>query len=341
MQPRDIRIGLYYPTSWRVQLRYGHDALLDRTAAWAIQQGVVQPDSPAHRSLKRMRSDLATVLAYPAATGNVAQFISDFIGWYLLLDDTMESLIHPTAKPSVLPARFDEYLSALAEPDISREPTQDRLLHGALDLAVRLRALSSVAWRSRFCESMRTYFYCGVLAEIEHRTAGTYPRLRDYVELRVDSSGSYPIFDLIEVASGHELPAAIAAHPAMRELRKAAAVVISWANDILSFHKERGRPYALNVPALLMHHSGMSEEEALHTAVFMHNDEVRRYISIKQRMLGWTGADGVTVRAWLHHLEIVMRGLLEWQLLAARYTYGRTLDLRIVGDPKVEQVMAL
>ncbi|WP_437656125.1 terpene synthase family protein [Sorangium sp. So ce1182] len=288
-----------------------------------------------------MRSDLATGLAYPSATGGVAQFLSDFIGWYLLLDDTMESLIQPDFAQPSLSSLFDRYLRALTEPDACSGDPQDGLLQGALDLGARLRALGSPAWRARFCGAMRTYFHRGVLAEVEHRSARTVPGLREYVELRAESSGSYPIFDLIEVASGQELPATVAEHPAMRELRKVAAVVISWANDVLSFHKERRRPHALNLPGLLMHHQGMDDEHALQRSVLMHNEEMRWFVAIKQQLLGWSGADGVAVRSWLQGLDVVMRGLLEWQLLAARYTHGRSLDLRVVGDRTAEQSIAL
>ncbi|MGK3970030.1 terpene synthase family protein [Sorangium sp. So ce118] len=339
--PRDAGMSLYYPVEWRGQLRSQHRSLLDGTVCWALQKRVVQPESRAHRSLERMRSDLATGLAYPSATGGVAQFLSDFIGWYLLLDDMMESLIQPDCTQPSLSSLFDRYLHALAEPDASSGDPQDGLLQGALDLGVRLRALGSPAWRARFCGSMRTYCYRGVLAEVEHRSARTVPGLREYVELRAESSGSYPIFDLIEVASGQELPATIAEHPAMRELRKVAAVVISWANDVLSFHKERRRPHALNLPGLLMHHQGLGDEQALQRAVLMHNEEMRWFVSIKQQLLGWSGADGVAVRSWLHGLDVVMRGLLEWQLLAARYTHGRSLDLRVVGDRTAEQSISL
>lgn len=335
-------MSLYYPAEWRAQLRSQHGSLLDGTVRWALQNRVVQPESRAHRSLERMRSDLATGLAYPSATGGVAQFLSDFIGWYLLLDDVMESLSQPDVTQPSLSSVFDRYLHALAEPGASSDhPPDDGLLHGALDLGTRLRALGSPAWRARFCGSMRTYFHRGVLAEVEHRSARTVPGLREYVELRAESSGSYPIFDLIEVASGQELPATIAEHPAMRELRKVAAVVISWANDVLSFHKERRRPHALNLPGLLMHHNGMDDEHALQRSVLMHNEEMRWFITIKQQLLGWSGADGVAVRSWLHGLDVVMRGLLEWQLLAARYTHGRSLDLRVVGDRTAEQSISL
>ena len=178
---------------------------------------------------------------------------------------------------------------------------------------------------------MQTYFYDGVLPEINHRVRGTLPSMTEYTELRVESSGSYPIFDLIEPAIGIELPPDIAAHPLIQHARKVAAVVISWANDVLSCHKERGPRGALNLPALLVADCGLSDGQALDVTVGIHNAEMRHYLSLKQDVLKVAALDCAAVHAWLRGLDVVMRGLLGWQLEAARYTYGRQLAVRIDG----------
>src|SRR5688572_26371573 len=111
MDSHDRDITLFYPADWHVTVRAGHEELLEGTMRWAVEQGIAQPSSWSHRSLERMRSDLATVLAYPAAHGKAAQFISDFIGWYLLLDDELESsTCHGEDDLRGMPALFDQYL---------------------------------------------------------------------------------------------------------------------------------------------------------------------------------------------------------------------------------------
>jgi hypothetical protein len=319
-----------------------HEELQAATLLWSVERGVVRPASPAHRSLARMRSDLATVLAYPGARGHSAQLISDFIGWYLLLDDELESSgARDDLTLAAMPSIFDRYLEALAGacgPCPAGEAPGE-LLRGALDLGVRLRALGSPAWQARFLRSMRTYFDQGVLPEMIHYAHGTLPSMSEYAELRVDSSGSYPIFDLIELASERELPERIAAHPLIRELRRSAALTISWANDVLSFHKEKhpDRTGALNLPRLLMTDGGLSEQQAFQVSVGIHNGEMRHYLRLQQAVREDAALDPATVQPWLRDLDVVMRGLLEWQLLAARYTELRGLKVSVQGHAPAQE----
>ena len=118
----DKGITLFYPMDWEPTPRAGHEALLARTMRWGVELGVVYPGSPRYRSLQRMRSDLATALAYPDARGQNAQFISDFIGWYLLLDDALEA----AEDLSRMTARFDECLAALTDPALRRPVCRGR-----------------------------------------------------------------------------------------------------------------------------------------------------------------------------------------------------------------------
>lgn len=338
-------IALYYPMDYDIVPDGRHEELLTATLRWSVERGVVRPASPTQRSLARMRSDLATVLAYPTAREGAAQLISDFIGWYLLLDDALESSGGPgDAMLAAMPSVFERYLEALAGARAPDSPAASHasgeLLQGALDLGARLRLLGGPAWQARFLGSMRTYFFQGVLPEMTHYARGTLPSLTEYTDLRVDSSGAYPIFDLIEVASGRELPEEIAAHPLIRELRRAAALTISWANDVLSFHKETqpNRTGALNLPYLLMADGELSEQQAFIVTVGIHNGEMKRYLRLQQAVREDAVLDRAIVRAWLRDLDVVMRGLLEWQLLAARYTESRGLAVRVAGhDPAQER----
>lgn len=327
----DGDVTLFYPADWQVTARAGHEDLLEGTMRWSVEQGIVQPGSSSHRSLERMRSDLATVLAYPAAHGEAAQFISDFIGWYLLLDDELESSSgHGEDDLRRMPALFDQYLDALTDPSAFQAPDMSGLLRGALDLGARVDGLASPAWQARFWESMRTYFYHGVLPEMTHSVRKTLPSLTEYTELRIDSSGWYPISDLIELSSGMELPTEVAAHRLVQEIRKVAAITISWANDILSFHKEQTGQRGLNLPFLLMSDCDLQEAHALRATAGIHNAEMRRYLSLKQEAQSVNGFDSAAMRSWLRNMDIVMRGLLEWQFLAARYTQGRSLAVRVM-----------
>jgi hypothetical protein len=329
-------VALFYPMDYDIVPDTRQEEILAATLHWSVDRGVVRPASPAQQSLARMRSDLATVLAYPVARGDAAQFISDFIGWYLLLDDDLESRrVSDDDAFAAMPPLFERYLAALAQGRAPRRTKTSEassgLLRGAADLGARLCLLGGRAWRARFLRSMWGYFLHGVLREMSHHRRGTLPSLAEYVDLRVESSGSYPIFDLIEVASGSELPDDVAAHPLIQDLRRTAAVTISWANDVLSFHKEKRRSHqgALNLPLLLMSDSGLSEGQAFTAAVGIHNAEMRHYLSLREEVLETSALDQAVVRPWLRDLDVIMRGLLEWQLLAARYTDGRDVTVLV------------
>lgn len=325
----DTTQRLLYPLGSHVSPQPGHERLLAETVHWALRHRVVEPGSRSLHSLERMRSDLATVLAYPGASGERAQFISDFIGWYLLLDDAMEVVASEEHCVLQTTASFERCFAALTRPDELDEEPRDGLARGALDLARRARSLGSSAWRMRFYESIRTYYYQGVLHEITYCARGTVPGVEEFTNFRVESSGSYPIFDLIELAAARELPLNIAAHPTIQQLRRAAAVVISWANDIASFHKEQ-RGSSLNYPLLLMHQKGICARQALDETTRIHNAEIMRFMLMVQSALCTAVLDTPHVPDWLHDLQTVMRGLLEWQMRATRYTSGRSIGVRIV-----------
>lgn len=81
----------------------------------------------------------------------------------------------------------------------------------------------------RFKESLHQFFEA-VQVQARARTAGLIMDLESYIDIRRDTSGCKPVFDLIEYALGLDLPKFVVEDPIVRALNQNANDLVTWSN---------------------------------------------------------------------------------------------------------------
>jgi hypothetical protein len=76
---------------------------------------------------------------------------------------------------------------------------------------------------------MNTYFEA-VHQQALYRASGFIPDLGTYIEMRRETSGCKPVFDLIEYSLDLELPDAVVEHPVIVALNNGANDLVTWSN---------------------------------------------------------------------------------------------------------------
>jgi hypothetical protein len=76
---------------------------------------------------------------------------------------------------------------------------------------------------------MQMYFE-GIHEQAQYRMDGTVPDFDTYVEMRRETSGCRPVFDLIEYSLDMELPDAVVEHPVIVALNDGANDLVTWSN---------------------------------------------------------------------------------------------------------------
>ena len=73
-------------------------------------------------------------------------------------------------------------------------------------------------------------FFEAVKQQALYRANGVVPELGIYIEMRRETSGCKPVFDLIEYSLDLELPDAVVEHPVIVALNNAANDLVTWSN---------------------------------------------------------------------------------------------------------------
>ena len=76
---------------------------------------------------------------------------------------------------------------------------------------------------------METYFQA-VHQQAFYRAGRIVPDLETYIEMRRETSGCKPAFDLIEYSLGLELPDDVIEHPIVMALKQGANDFVTWSN---------------------------------------------------------------------------------------------------------------
>lgn len=73
-------------------------------------------------------------------------------------------------------------------------------------------------------------FFEAVHVQASDREKGIVEDLESYIELRRDTSGCKPVFDLVEYSLDINLPDAVVNHPVVKALNQSSNDLVTWSN---------------------------------------------------------------------------------------------------------------
>jgi hypothetical protein len=131
----------------------------------------------------------------------------------------------------------------------------------------------------------------------------------------------YAYIDLIEVSQQGWLAPEV--WHALQSMRALTARVCCWANDLISFERERAQGEVLNLVIVMMA-EGLDERGARAQAIALHDSDVQAFRAtaewLRQHMASSGGAHLRSMERYIEHLSAYIRGNLDWTAGAARYS---------------------
>lgn len=283
-----------------------------RCLQWATRMGLA-PDAKALKKISKIQVDDIAARTYPTANPELLQILADMLAWFFVSDDQYDERVLG-ANPQKLEKICGNFLRILetGAPRLAISP----LGRALLDIRCRLVPHADADWLPRFASSMELYLH-GCLQEAKNRQDLITPEFGDYRQIRRASVGTYPCFDLIELAMTSYGTSEIFAQPVLGILRDLATDVVAWLNDIVSFQKEISFNDPHNMIAVLMADCGLDPTEAAAKTVELINEQMDGFASLASQARAKLGPLG---NEYIDGLENWIRGVYDWSFTSERYS---------------------
>lgn len=282
-----------------------------RSVAWA-ETFRLAPNEAARKLIDKIHVDDMSAAIYVDATPEILDLCTDLLLWFFVSDDQYDERAIG-ASPLKMEKVFGNFMRILRTGN-EREAISP-LGHALLNVRTRLVAAGSPSWYARFVDNMELYFE-GCMRESNNRAAKRTPEFEEYRSLRRASVGTYPCFDLIEIAGSGQLPKEVQDNPALPLLRDLASDIIAWVNDIVSFQKESAFSDPHNIVTVLREECGISIPEAVDKVIEFHNEEMQTFRDLAE---GVMASGGEPARRYVAGLSQWMRGVFDWSFQSERY----------------------
>jgi selina-4(15),7(11)-diene synthase len=291
-----------------------HEALDRQTAAWAHTFGIGSAELRGQLVAHSIGSFAARVL--PDGREEVVGILADFVLWLFGVDDGHCEEGELGEQPGRLTATLNRLLRVAQNPEVPMLQ-DDALALGLRDLRRRISEHGTPGQVARWVDSLREYFFT-VVWEAYHRTDGTVPDLNDYTLMRLYDGATSVVLPLLEMGHGYELQPHERDDARVRAAAEMAFFIITWDNDLFSYHKEsRTGRYYLNVIRVLEHELACTPDEAMAIAISQRD----RVMNLFLRLCVDLRAHGTPqLRQYLDSLASFIRGAQDWGISSIRYT---------------------
>ncbi|MFD4629518.1 epi-isozizaene synthase [Streptomyces sp. NPDC058284] len=233
--------------------------LQEKSRTWLREMRLMPPDKVERYADSLCYTDLVAGY-YIGAPDELLTAIADLSSWFFAWDDRHDrDSVHGRAPQW---RRLCRGLHGALNDPRRYLHHKDPLVAGFADCVLRLYSFLGPSWNARFAR----HFHPVIEAydeEFRNRCAGTVPTVEAYIELRRLTFAHWAWIDLLEPTAGRELPEAVRKHPAYRRAARATQDFSAWYNDLCSLPKELAGDELHNLGISLIHHKGMTLEEAV------------------------------------------------------------------------------
>jgi Terpene synthase family 2, C-terminal metal binding len=294
-----------------------------RIREWGRRYGVDQSEV----TWKRFRATESCRLAcyaYRHAKGADLDLAVDTVSTIFLVEEVFDSGALWTDPHRC--AEFVKQMTAiLNEPSVV--PPGSGLLEAFADLWRRSTTGMSTRWQVRAAQSWMRYLW-GNVAEAVDRVRELALTLDSYLVARHGPIGFMPCMDMIERASGYEIPDRVWQLTDVQRLRELGCDVITLCNDVASFEKEMERGEPNNAVVLLMAAEGIRVEEALARVVDKTVQVCDEFQRVRERLtqtcelLRLNPDERRIMQLWVDDVENWLGANVGWQSVTPRYKPG-------------------
>ncbi|MCK2244211.1 MULTISPECIES: hypothetical protein [unclassified Crossiella] len=295
---------------------------------WADRYALL--DGPSARD-KLARTRLGELIArsYPTIAPARIPAVTGWFTWAFVIDDCHEQ---PSGDYDAAAARTMDILAGA--PGLAGATPLEAQLS---EVWQRLSAGMSTSWRHRFALHM-AHFLVAFKYEAFNRRHRQVPDLGWYRQFRRSSGGITPSLDLIEVATGQEVPALLHEFEETRLMFNRAADVVVWVNDIVSLRKELAAGEVSNGVLVLARERDLDLQTAVDETYVLIGRQLAEFHQAEaeaETLLGhWRGLEPAAVdavRTFADGLRSWMRGNLDWSAHSDRYQVTDGIRLATVN----------
>jgi len=290
-------------------------ALSDR---W-LDKGCPELSPKARKALYGLKAGELTAFCYPTCDAEHLRVVDDFMNYLFHLDnisdgmmknDTMvlsDTVMNALWYPEAYKPAKGQPLEEISAGKLARDFWQRCILHAGPGV------------QARFKESLHMFFEA-VHVQASDREKGVIEDLESYIELRRDTSGCKPVFDLMEYSLNMNLPDAVVDHPVVKALNQGCNDLVTWSNDIFSYNVEQSRGDTHNMICILQEHYGMDLQEAMDYVGEMCRMTMENFKENAKRLPSFGSAEvDADVAAYVKALQDWMVGSLHWSFMSKRY----------------------
>jgi hypothetical protein len=251
----------------------------------------------------------------------------DVNGWFFMVDDAFDVPAGQTADGAVAVCqRLIELLprpataTAIAGAGSATSP----LVAAFVDIWRREREGMSEFWQQR-ASCTWTGYLAGNLAEEARRRAAAVLTPTEYMNVRRQSVGVLPAYDMGECVGPAEVPPLAWYSPHMAAMRRLSVEHVIMVNDVCSLEKDEAR-HEINLVTLLAGQRGLSRDAAISQVVRTADDRMRKFAELESgipRLCDWlavTEAGRVAVRRHVVSMRDMVSGNYHWSRTCGRYS---------------------
>ncbi len=275
--------------------------------AWARDLGLVV-DAFEERRLLAMRLGRLAELTAPEASDGDLELTAQWAAFICLVDDRFDRSrvdVRPEEVSSLFTRLLDVITGGLAGSGSGIEQALD-------DLWRRTAPRMSAQWQERFVADYRD-FALAMREEAADRTEQVRMGLSDYVLRRRRTITALPMADILECTAGAPWPGLPMGEDLMRALRRAAADVAGWSNDLVSTEDDL-REERDNLVVVLSRERGCSLSSARGQVTVMRDDRVRDFHALAASLTAMAvpGTEREGVRRYVAALTAFVAATLHW-----------------------------
>jgi epi-isozizaene synthase len=278
--PAELAIPMI-ETAFRRQRHKDWPRLRKHSHAWLLKQRLMPVDiAQNHADGLRYTNLIADY--YVGAPTAALEVISDFSTWFFVWDDVhgRYALLRRDHEWQQLRDELHEVLNA---PELHLSNPAP-LVAGLADCVRRFNEQLSQRWAHRFALHFHEVIE-GYDREYHQRIAGQPPSVEAYISLRCLTFGYRVWLDCLELAAGQELPPEIIGWNEYQRAGMASQEFSGWYNDLCSMPKELAAGEIHNLGICLMHHHGLSLNQAITETRHRIEDRVKDFVLAEQQLL--------------------------------------------------------
>ncbi|OJT10931.1 Alpha-muurolene synthase [Trametes pubescens] len=286
------------------------DAVAAESIRW-LDEGCPELSPKARTALYGLQAGELTAYCYPHCSAPRLRVVSDFMTYLFHLDNISDGMMHSGTE-----ALSDVVMNALWLPDryvpTARQPAAEASAGAmARDYWTRCIRDAKPGPQARFKESLELFFEA-VHQQAKDRDADVIPDLESYINVRRDTSGCKPMFDLIEYSMDIDLPDFVVEHPVIKALNQGANDLVTWSNMI----------------AILMNLRDLDLQSAVDFVGDLCKQAIDAFIE-NQRSLPSFGPElDRDVAMYVQGLQDWLVGSLHWSFMTKRYFGDAGADVK-------------